>query len=240
MIKVVSIEDEPQIAELMQLVLGSPEIDLYTEDDGISGLELIRQVKPDLIVLDIMMPGISGWDVYDAVRADEELKKTPIIMLSVMREDPDRRRTFMASGIDLYMTKPFDALRLRQEVERILGRQGLWERPKPAVTPVPEKMPAGKPAPAAVTSVPGAPERPSSPPTPEKAPAGKSAPAAVTSAAGAPERPSSRPVPEKTPVGKSAPPAVTRVPGAPEKPPSRPVLEPLPALVEKKPGEKGP
>jgi CheY-like chemotaxis protein len=132
--KVISIEDEPEIAELLRVVLFSPEIELHSADNGLEGLTLIRDIKPDLVVLDIMLPGgMSGWDVYDMIRADDSLKTTPIIMLSVMREEPERRRTFTGSEIDLYVTKPFDTLRLRREVERMVNQTGLWKPPAPPV-----------------------------------------------------------------------------------------------------------
>lgn len=132
--KVVSIEDEPEIAELLRIVLDTPEIDLRTADNGTDGLNLIRTIIPDLITLDIMLPGgLNGWEVYDAIRADETLCKTPIIMLSVMREETERRLAFRSSEIDLYVHKPFDTLRLRRDVERMLGGKDLWKPPTPAV-----------------------------------------------------------------------------------------------------------
>jgi DNA-binding response OmpR family regulator len=132
--KVVSVEDEPEIAELLRVVLDNPEIELVSEDNGTDGLALIRSLHPDLIMLDVMLPGeLNGWDVYDAIRADPELTRTPIIMLTVLPEEPDRRRAFRGSAIDMYITKPFDALRLRSEVERLLGRRGLWRPPQPHI-----------------------------------------------------------------------------------------------------------
>ncbi|HEX3051511.1 MAG TPA: response regulator [Aggregatilineaceae bacterium] len=132
--KVVSIEDESEISELLRLVLFSPGIELFSADNGRDGLVLIRQVKPDLVMLDVMLPGgMNGWQVYDTIRGDEELKNTPVIMLTVMRAQPERRLAFTNSPIDLYVTKPFDALQLRREVERLLGGNELWKPPKPPV-----------------------------------------------------------------------------------------------------------
>lgn len=127
--KVVSVEDDQEIAELLGLVLQSPQIDLFSADSGLDGLTLIREVKPDLVMLDVMIPGMNGWDVYDAIRADDDLKTTPIIMLSVTREGAERRRAFAGSDIDVYITKPFDTLRLRREIGRLLGSEGLWPPP---------------------------------------------------------------------------------------------------------------
>jgi len=128
--KVVSVEDEPEIAELLKIVMRSPAIELYHADNGPDGLALIRTIRPDLVMLDVMLPGINGWAVYDAIRADATLHTTPVIMLSVLRETPERRQAFARSTIDVYMTKPFDTIRLRREIERLLDHTGLWPRPQ--------------------------------------------------------------------------------------------------------------
>jgi DNA-binding response OmpR family regulator len=131
--KVVSVEDDAEIAELLQFVVGHPQIELHHADNGLDALTLIRTIKPDLVILDVMMPKMNGWEVYDTLRADDAFKATPVIMLSVMREFTERRRAFVGSEIDLYVTKPFDALRLRREVARMLNRLDLWEAPKPKI-----------------------------------------------------------------------------------------------------------
>jgi len=137
--KVVSVEDEPEIAELLRIVLGNPEVEVHTADNGRDGLSLVRSIKPDLVVLDVMMPGgMNGWDIYDAIRTAPDTSRVPVIMLSVLREKAERRRAFAGSEIDLYMTKPFDTLRLRKEVERMLGRGGLWQTPQQAASLAPQ------------------------------------------------------------------------------------------------------
>ncbi|MBN2305977.1 MAG: response regulator [Anaerolineae bacterium] len=149
--RVVSVEDDQEIAELLGVVLQSPQIDLHSADNGTDGLTLIRQIKPDLIMLDVMMPGMSGWDVYDVLRSDETLKTIPIIILSVTREGVERRRQFAGSDIDVYMTKPFDTLKLRREIERLLGHKGLWP---PPTGPLPQSEIANMADPAAKTNQP--------------------------------------------------------------------------------------
>jgi two-component system response regulator VicR len=129
--KVVVVEDEPQVVELLRLILRHAEIEVFTALDGKTGLELIRQIKPDLVLLDIMMPNMNGWDVYDAMRTDAELKFIPVIVESVLPERFDRKMTFTESPIDFYFTKPFDTTRLRREVGRMLGNEGMWPPPKP-------------------------------------------------------------------------------------------------------------
>jgi hypothetical protein len=92
---------------------------------------MIRAILPHLILLDIMMPQMNGWDVYTAVRTDPALKQIPIIVESVLPERPERKIDFADSEIDYYFTKPFDTMRLRREVARMLGRDQLWPPPKP-------------------------------------------------------------------------------------------------------------
>ncbi|MBN1679803.1 MAG: response regulator [Anaerolineae bacterium] len=131
--KVVSVEDEPEIAELIRLVLDHPQIEIQTADTGPEGLALVKAQKPDLVTLDVMLPGMNGWDIYDAIRADDELKLIPIIMLSVTSVRTERRQAFLGSRINLYVTKPFDIVQLRREVAGMLGSKDLWTPPKPPV-----------------------------------------------------------------------------------------------------------
>ena len=124
---VISIEDEHEIVELLRVVLRHPEINMYPAEDGEIGLVLLRQFKPDLVILDIMMPGMDGWTVYDTIRSDPELCDLPVIILSVLQERVERKRAFASSDIDVYVTKPFDTVHLRSEIGRLLGRDDLWD-----------------------------------------------------------------------------------------------------------------
>ncbi|MCZ7541334.1 MAG: response regulator [Anaerolineae bacterium] len=126
MYSVVMVDDHREISQLLGIVLRHPALDLHTAEDGFEGLRLIRQVQPDLVMLDVMMPGMSGWEVYDAVRADPALGETPIIILTVVPEQAERRYRFTDSARDLYVTKPFDTLTLRRDIERMLGGISLW------------------------------------------------------------------------------------------------------------------
>lgn len=145
--KVVSVEDEPEITELLRVVLHSPHIELLSADNGRDGLDLIRRTHPALVMLDIMLPGnVDGWAVYDAMRAEASFERTPVIMLSVLSEEPARRRAFAASDIDLYVTKPFDTVDLRSAIERMLGVEGqLWASPQPKVAHVFRKLTRTRP-----------------------------------------------------------------------------------------------
>ena len=128
---VVSIEDEPEISELLGVVLESPLISLVRTHNGFDGLAKIRELHPDLVILDIMMPEMDGWSVYDAIRADDTIKDTPVIVLTVLHREFRRRRKFAESPIDAYITKPFDVRELRRKVEELVN-QPIWSAPPDA------------------------------------------------------------------------------------------------------------
>ncbi len=133
---IVTVDDHREISDLLAIVLRHPDIEVLSARDGMAGLALIRRARPDLVILDVMMPEVSGWEVYDTIRADSVLAETPVVMITVLPETPDRRRTFKHSSRDLYLTKPFDTVRLRRAVERLLGGVELWEPPPPDVAPL--------------------------------------------------------------------------------------------------------
>ena len=127
---IVTIEDDSQIAELLEIVLDAKQLVVTRCSNGMEGLETVRAQKPDLVILDVMMPVMSGWQVYDQIRAEESIAQTPILMLSVTRQKAERRQTFRDSKIDFYMNKPFDMLKLRRQVEEVLELD-IWEFPDP-------------------------------------------------------------------------------------------------------------
>ena len=122
---VVSIEDESEISELLSIVLDSPALELFSADTALDGLEMVRQMRPALVILDIMLPDMDGWSVYDAIRADPALSETPIIMLTVLRREFQSRRIFRDGPSDAYITKPFDTLQLRRRIEHMIGAE-IW------------------------------------------------------------------------------------------------------------------
>lgn len=124
--RVLAIEDDPQIAELLNLLLQSPEIEVIQRTNGREGLEAALQEKPDMILLDVMIPELSGWEVYDAVRKNDDTKSVPIIVISVAQPEAERRHVFAASKIDFYYSKPFDVLTLRRTIRDILGNVESW------------------------------------------------------------------------------------------------------------------
>lgn len=146
--KVLAVEDDVQIANLLKLLLESPDLLLLHYTDGEEGWHAILEHRPDLIILDVMLPSINGWEIFDRVRAHEQLKTTPIIVLSVTQPDSERRRQFSNSNLNWYVSKPFDVLKLRRQIKEVLAVHR-WEvrdqpiRPRPqtgSLSPIAENL----------------------------------------------------------------------------------------------------
>lgn len=127
MYHIVSVEDEPEIADLLHIVFRHDAIALHVARDGAEALALIDDLRPDLVLLDLMLPGeLDGWDVYRHMRTQPALRRIPVIILTVVSTPAERQASLRGSDIDLYLLKPFDTVQLRREVERMLGCPGLW------------------------------------------------------------------------------------------------------------------
>ena len=119
--KVVCVEDESEIIDLIRLILGRKGFDLTGATGGLEGLETIRRVKPDLVLLDLMMPDMDGWEVYQQMKADPELKNIPVIVVTAKAQSIDKILGLHIAKVDDYVTKPFGPQELLQSVERVLA-----------------------------------------------------------------------------------------------------------------------
>ena len=119
--KVVCVEDEPEIIDLIRLILGRKGFDLTGATGGLEGLDAIRRVKPDLVLLDLMMPDMDGWEVYQQMKADPELKNIPVIVVTAKAQSIDKILGLHIAKVDDYVTKPFGPQELLQSVERVLA-----------------------------------------------------------------------------------------------------------------------
>ena len=119
-ISVLIVEDDRNIQELLQLYLEKEGYAVTVANDGGQGLSKFRSIKPDLVLLDVMMPVMDGWAVCKAIRADSQ---TPIIMLTAKGETDDKV-TGLKSGADDYVTKPFEMKELLARIEAVLRRTG--------------------------------------------------------------------------------------------------------------------
>ncbi len=121
--RILVVDDEPEIVALVAYHLGKAGYRLATAATGQDALESARRDQYSLIVLDLMLPGMSGFDVLEALRADEATRDVAVLMLTARREEPDRIRG-LSLGADDYLTKPFSPAELVLRVGAILRRAG--------------------------------------------------------------------------------------------------------------------
>lgn len=120
-ITVVCVEDEPEMIELIKLILGRRNFELIGAVGGREGLETVRKVKPNLVLLDLMMPDMDGWEVYQQMKADPELKNIPVIVVTAKAQSIDKVLGLHIAKVDDYVTKPFGPQELLASVNKVLG-----------------------------------------------------------------------------------------------------------------------
>ena len=125
--RVLVIDDEAPIRLLCRVNLEAEGIDVLEAADGTTGLGLARDEQPDVVLLDVMMPGLDGWRVAEELLEDDRTRKIPIIFLTARAEFRDRARGLDIGGVD-YVTKPFNPLELAPLVRGLLARIDRGER----------------------------------------------------------------------------------------------------------------
>lgn len=125
--KVLVIDDEAPIRLLCRVNLEAEDMEVLEAEDGSTGLELARAERPDVILLDVMMPGLDGWEVLQRLFEDEETREIPIVFLTARAELRDRARGLELGGLD-YVTKPFNPVELAPLVKDLLERVRRGER----------------------------------------------------------------------------------------------------------------
>jgi DNA-binding response OmpR family regulator len=119
--RVLVIDDEAPIRLLCRVNLEASGIEVSEAEDGKSGLEAARAERPDVILLDVMMPGMDGWQVFEQLLQDESTSRVPIVFLTARAELRDQARGLELGGVD-YVTKPFNPLNLAPLIEDLLER----------------------------------------------------------------------------------------------------------------------
>jgi DNA-binding response OmpR family regulator len=113
-------DDEPSLRELIRISLDGP-YSFAEADDGEKSLEIARRLRPDVIILDMMMPRLSGLEVLTEIRGDEGLAETAVIVLTAQ---PSTKEEALRCGADIVMVKPFEPEQITAAVEEVLaGRQ---------------------------------------------------------------------------------------------------------------------
>ena len=119
--RILCIEDEPEMIDLIRLILGRRGFEVVGAAGGKEGLEKIRQEPPDLVLLDLMMPDMDGWEVYQQMKADENTKDIPVIVVTAKAQSIDKVLGLHIAKVDDYIAKPFSPQDLLNSVDKVLG-----------------------------------------------------------------------------------------------------------------------
>lgn len=120
MARVMAVDDDPVIRGLLEVNLEMEGHEVVIATDGQDALNKVRAAPPDLILLDVVMPGLSGWEVAEQLKGSPSTKNIPIVFLSARVKEADVRKG-KELGVNSYVTKPFDPIDLMQLVNRLLG-----------------------------------------------------------------------------------------------------------------------
>jgi two-component system alkaline phosphatase synthesis response regulator PhoP len=127
MLTIMIADDEDSVVELVRVTLEDERVRVVTASDGVTALALADEVRPDLIFLDVNMPGFDGLEVCRRLRARDTFTLTPIIMLTAAT-GPDDARRGLEAGASEYLTKPFSPVRLLTLVDSLAPGASLWQR----------------------------------------------------------------------------------------------------------------
>lgn len=121
--RILIIEDDPAVLRAISHILSKEGYEVLTATDGLAGLAKAKEENPDLLILDVMLPGLDGFEICHRLRAEPKTANLPILMLSAKGQATDRA-TGLGVGANEYLTKPVERLVLLSKVEALLGTKG--------------------------------------------------------------------------------------------------------------------
>ncbi len=121
--RILCIEDEPEMIDLIRLILGRRGFEVLGATGGTEGIKAVREQLPDLVLLDLMMPDMDGWEVYQQMKADETTRNIPVIVVTAKAQSIDKVLGLHIAKVDDYISKPFSPQELLNSVERIIGQK---------------------------------------------------------------------------------------------------------------------
>jgi DNA-binding response OmpR family regulator len=121
--RILCIEDEPEMIDLIRLILGRRGYDVHGATGGIEGARMVREMLPDLVLLDLMMPDMDGWEVYQQMKADQTTRNIPVIVVTAKAQNIDKVLGLHIAKVDDYIAKPFGPQELTDSVEKIFGQK---------------------------------------------------------------------------------------------------------------------
>ena len=120
--RILCIEDEPEMIDLIRLILSRKGFEVSGASGGQDGIYKVRNEKPDLVLLDLMMPYVDGWEVYQQMKADDTTKNIPVIVVTAKAQSIDKVLGLHIAKVDDYIAKPFSPKELIDSVERIFAK----------------------------------------------------------------------------------------------------------------------
>src|SRR5687767_9981111 len=150
--RILLVDDDRRVRQLVGLTLPADDYELSFTEDGTDAIRIARQTHPDLILLDYAMPGIHGAEVCAALRSDQSMAETPIIMLTGHGDEETRQRSIVA-GANGFLTKPFSPIALEQTIRALLGASSLPPLSPSEIHRMPDRAPStASPRPVAQSS----------------------------------------------------------------------------------------
>ena len=119
-LRILSIEDDPEMRGLIQLIFERQGHRVIGAKRGDFGLEFLQSLRPDVLLLDLMLPDIDGWDIYRQMKAHEELSKIPVVIVSARSQAQDAAAGYHVEGNDRFVEKPFEVQELINTVNAVL------------------------------------------------------------------------------------------------------------------------
>jgi DNA-binding response OmpR family regulator len=121
--RILCIEDEPEMIDLIRLILGRRGFEVTGATGGKAGLDAVRAQHPDLVLLDLMMPDMDGWEVYQQMKADDSTRHIPVIVVTAKAQSIDKVLGLHIAKVDDYIAKPFSPQELLSSVEKTLNQR---------------------------------------------------------------------------------------------------------------------
>jgi DNA-binding response OmpR family regulator len=122
-VRVVCIEDEPEMIDLVRLILGREGFEVVGAPGGIEGLNIIEDLQPELVLLDLMMPDMDGWEVYQRMKSNPNTSRIPVIVVTARAQSIDKVLGLHIAKVDDYITKPFGPAELLNSVAKVLSEK---------------------------------------------------------------------------------------------------------------------
>jgi len=120
--RILCIEDDPEMIDLIRLILVRRGFEVLGASGGNAGIKAVREQLPDLVLLDLMMPDMDGWEVYQQMKANEATRDIPVVVVTAKAQNIDKVLGLHIAKVDDYISKPFSPQELLNSVEKIIGQ----------------------------------------------------------------------------------------------------------------------